>query len=98
MEIQNKHGMFHRLILTDRLEIKDSPGFEVELISTFLFLFLPLPTLNCPNLKVFEKGPLRYDVHKTYAETLRKVTFGWKGRVKVTFNSPFLNLEDPISN
>ena len=56
------------------------------------------------NLKVLETGPLRFgigNIYKTFPA--EKVTFhkghffGWKCFVKVSFNSPFLNLKGSIS-
>ena len=53
------------------------------------------------NLKVLERGPLRL-VKVTFIRHLQgiyslKGPFSCKGLIKVTFNSPFLNLKGPIS-
>ena len=51
-------------------------------------------------------GPLRFrkgDLYKTFKRITSKKghpsyddLFGWKGLVKITFNSPFLNFKGPI--
>ena len=79
------------------------------MLSTAIHSCLNLVTITAQNytfnnLKVWEMGPLRCcegELYKTFSAV--KVTFhkgdlfGWKGLVKVTFNSPFLNLKVPIS-